>query len=62
MDYTHYSLLYIMSECHHCNKQELLYVGYDLCIPCILYLDINHLGIEKYKNNDTRYSERKWKK
>ncbi len=53
--------LQMKSNCKCCGIFDHLYVGYDLCIPCLIHIDINRLGIEKYKNNDKRSWERKLK-
>jgi hypothetical protein len=45
--------------CKRCPSSDHTYVGYDLCIDCLIYLDINGLGIKKYKNSDKRRWERK---
>ena len=47
-----------MKECKLCNKIDHQYVGYALCIPSLIYVDINRLGIEKYKNDDKWFWER----
>ena len=41
-----------MTKCKHCNKEDYLYLGYDLCVPCIIYLEINRKDYKKYKNDE----------
>ncbi len=45
--------------CKLCPSTDYTYNGYDLCVPCLIHLDINGLDIDKYRNNDKRSWEKK---